>query len=211
MRIARVLGLAPQFHLRAKNGGIPRPQFKKLCLFVSGPRYSSYGTSRLHPMWAARRSFAEAPCCVVPPYPLSVKRSRRQKMKRVTLLCGLLLALTATVASAAGLGLRWTECIGDGGAPNRAFACNANTGSSVLVGTFQLGAAGLAQTSGEEIVIDIGSASATLPAWWQFKNVGTCRTGSLLMGSAPTGNAANCADWGGGLATAGVGAYTMGQ
>jgi len=131
-------------------------------------------------------------------------------MKRVTLLCGLLLALTATVASAAGVGIRWTECIGDGGLLNRNFACNVNTGSNVLVGTFQLGAAGLAQTSGEEIVVDLGSASATLPAWWQFKNVGTCRTGSLAIGAAPTANAANCADWGGGLAGAGLGAYIIG-
>jgi hypothetical protein len=131
-------------------------------------------------------------------------------MKRVTLLCGLLLALTATVASAAGVGIRWTECIGDGGLLNRNFACNVNTGSNVLVGTFQLGAAGLAQTSGEEIVVDLGSASATLPAWWQFKNTGTCRTGSLAIGAAPTANAANCADWGGGLAGAGLGAYIIG-
>ena len=131
-------------------------------------------------------------------------------MKRVTLLCGLLLAMTATVASAAGVGIRWTECIGDGGTLNRNFACNVNTGSNVLVGTFQLGAAGLAQTSGEEIVVDLGSASATLPAWWQFKNVGTCRTGSLAIGAAPTANPANCADWGGGLAGAGLGAYIIG-
>src|ERR1041385_150609 len=131
-------------------------------------------------------------------------------MKRVTLLCGLLLAMTATVASAAGVGIRWTECIGDGGTLNRNFACNVNTGSNVLVGTFQLGAAGLAQVSGEEIVVDLGSASATLPAWWQFKNAGTCRTGSLAIGAAPTANAANCADWGGGLAGAGLGAYIIG-
>src|SRR5690349_19774988 len=103
-------------------------------------------------------------------------------MKRVTLLCGLLLAMSATVAAAAGVGIRWTECLSDGGTLNKNFACTSNSGSSALVGTFVLGAAGLAQTSGEEIVIDIGSASATLPAWWQFKNAGTCRQGSLLIG-----------------------------
>src|SRR5262245_47226001 len=132
-------------------------------------------------------------------------------MKRVTLLCGLLLAMSASVAAASGLGLRWTECIGDAGTLNRNFGCAVNTGSSTLVGTFELGAAGLGQTSGEEIVIDLGSASAALPAWWQFKNVGTCRTGSLAIGAAPTANAANCADWGGGLAGAGLGAYIIGN
>ena len=132
-------------------------------------------------------------------------------MKRVTLLCGLLLALTATVASAAGVGIRWTECIGDGGLLNRNFACNVNTGSNVLVGTFQLGAAGLLHTSGEEIVIDLGSASATLPAWWQFKNAGTCRAGSLAIGNAPPASAAICLDWAGGLSGGiGVGAYNIG-
>jgi len=131
-------------------------------------------------------------------------------MKKVTLLCGLLLAMSASIATAAGLGIRWTECIGDGGTANRNFACNVNTGSNVLVGTFELGAAGLAQTSGEEIIVDLASASATLPTWWAFKNVGTCRTGSLAIGAAPTANAANCADWGGGLAGAGLGAYIIG-
>jgi hypothetical protein len=131
-------------------------------------------------------------------------------MKRVTLLCGLLLDMTATVASAAGVGIRWNDCIGDGGALNKSFACNTNNGTNVLAGTFQLGAAGLAQTSGEEIVIDIGSASATLPAWWQFKNVGTCRTGSLGISAAVLLSSVNCSDWGGGLAGAGLGAYNIG-
>jgi hypothetical protein len=132
-------------------------------------------------------------------------------MKKVTLLCGLLLAVSASIAAAApGVGLRWNECIGDAGLPNRNFACNVNTGSSTLVGTFELGA-DLGNTSGEEIVVDLATASPALPAWWGFKNVGTCRTGSLAIGSAPTANAANCADWGGGLvAGIGIGAYIVG-
>jgi hypothetical protein len=134
-------------------------------------------------------------------------------MKKVTLLCGLLLAVSATIASAApGVGLRWTDCIGDGGAANKNFACNANTGSNVLVGTFELGAVGLGTTSGEEIIIDIAAAGATLPAWWAFKNAGTCRSGSLAIGSAlPLSAAGGCSDWAAGGATAGIGAYNIGQ
>jgi hypothetical protein len=131
-------------------------------------------------------------------------------MKKVTLLCGLLLAVSASIASAAGVGLRWTGCLSDGGTANRNFACNLNTGSNVLVGTFELGA-DLARTSGEEIIIDLASASSPLPAWWQFKNAGTCRAGSLAIGNAPPASAINCLDWAGGLSGGiGVGAYNIG-
>jgi hypothetical protein len=130
-------------------------------------------------------------------------------MKRVTLLCGLLLALTATVASAAGVGIRWTECLSDGGLLNRNFACTSNTGAGVLMGTFILGA-DLPSTSGEEIVVDLASASPTLPAWWGFVNAGTCRQGALQLFAAPSINAANCSDWAQGLATIGIGAYNIG-
>jgi hypothetical protein len=131
-------------------------------------------------------------------------------MKKVTLLFGLLLAVSASIASAApGVGLRWNGCLSDGGAANKSFACNANNGTNVLAGTFELGA-DLLSTSGEEIVIDLASASSPLPAWWQFKNPGTCRTGSLGISAAALLTSANCADWGGGLAGAGLGAYIVG-
>jgi hypothetical protein len=132
-------------------------------------------------------------------------------MKKVTLLCGLLLALTATVASAAGVGLRWNSCNSDPlSAINKNFACNSNTipGGATLVGSFTLGAAGLAQTSGNEVVIDLAAAGATLPAWWQFKNPGTCRGAAMTMNF--TGPAA-CVDWALGSAVGGIGAYNIGQ
>jgi len=132
-------------------------------------------------------------------------------MKRVTLLCGLLLAMSASVAAAAGVGIRWNDCMSDNGALNKNFACGVNSGTSVLAGTFVLGAAGLGQTSGEEIVIDIGSASAVLPAWWAFKNPGTCRTGSLGISASVLLSSVNCLDWSGGLGGAGLGAYNIGQ
>ena len=130
-------------------------------------------------------------------------------MKRVTLLCGLLLAMSATVAAASGVGLRWNSCLGDAGAQNKNFACNTNSGTNTLVGTFQL-TTGLNQVSGNEIIIDFGSASATLPAWWQMKNAGTCRSTSLTMNSALSPAAVNCADWAQGLSAGGIGAYNIG-
>src|SRR5512143_545213 len=107
---------------------------------------------------------------------------RRQEMKKVMLLCGLLLAVSASVAAAgAGTNLRWNGCFGEGtGASNKAFACNTNTGTNLMVGSFQLGT-DILQTPGQEVVIDFASADATLPAWWQFKNAGTCRQAALTM------------------------------
>jgi hypothetical protein len=78
------------------------------------------------------------------------------------------------------------------------------------MGSFQLGA-DLADVSGLEIVVDVATASASLPAWWAFKNVGTCRQASLGMGSALSANAANCADWSNGAPAGGLAAYNIGS
>ncbi len=128
-----------------------------------------------------------------------------------TTLCILLLAVTASVASAApGVNLKWNECFGDAGVTGKTFACNVNTGTSTMMAGFELGA-DLATVSGLEIVIDLATASPTLPAWWGFKNAGTCRTGSLSIGAAPSANAVNCADWSGGLAQGtSIAAYQVG-
>src|SRR5262245_14527636 len=116
-------------------------------------------------------------------------------MKKVTLLCGLLLAITAGVAAAApGVNIRWTACAGDGGAINRTFACTSNTGQNLLTMSFQVGE-DILQASGQEIVVDLASAGATLPAWWQMVNSGTCRQGALAVNTAISAAAVNCIDW----------------
>jgi len=132
-------------------------------------------------------------------------------MKKVILLCGMLLALMATMASAApGTNLRWTNCFGEGtGTLNRNFACNANTGSNLLVGSLELGA-DILQTSGQEVVVDIAASDATLPAWWGFKNAGTCRQNSLAMNFVANAADAVCLDWAQGAAAGGIGAYNIG-
>ena len=130
-------------------------------------------------------------------------------MKRVTLLCGLLLAMTATVAAAApGVGLHWNACVGDAGTVNRNFACNSNAGTNQLVGSFELGA-DLPGVVGTEIVVDFASAGASLPAWWAFKNVGTCRQASLTMNTVISATA-TCVDWAAGAGAGGIGAYNIG-
>ena len=131
--------------------------------------------------------------------------------KRVALLCVVLVVLTAAVASAAGgVNVRWNDCLGDGGVPDRVFACDRNSGTNLLDGSFVLGA-DLAQVSGLEIVVDIATAGPVLPAWWQFKNAGTCRQASLNM--SPTANpfSVACVDWTQGSAAGGTAAYTVGS
>ena len=129
-------------------------------------------------------------------------------MKKVILLCGMLLALTAALATAApGVNVRWNLCLGDGGVANKNFACNSNSGTNTAVGSFELGE-DILQASGNEIVIDIATAGP-VPAWWQFKNVGTCRSTSLgLNGINPA--AVNCPDWASGQSAGGIGAYNIG-
>jgi hypothetical protein len=131
-------------------------------------------------------------------------------MKKVTLLCGLLLALSATVASAAqGVNLRWQACFGDGGLFNRSFACNVNTGSHQLVGSFELGA-DLQNVSGNEIVVDLAADAPVLPAWWEVRAPGICRNASLSFNTTISALATNCFDWGNGLSVGGIGAYNIG-
>lgn len=131
-------------------------------------------------------------------------------MRKVTLLCGMLLALVATVASAGpGVNLRWNPgCFLDGAPIDRTSACTANTGSQTLVASYELPAAGLLQVSGLEIVIDIGTASVALPAWWQFKNAGACRLSSLTVNAV--NGTTSCSDWVPGGGSGGLAAYSVG-
>jgi hypothetical protein len=69
----------------------------------------------------------------------------------------------ASVASAAGINLSWTNCAGEGtGANNKTSACAVNTGSNLLVTSFVL-PADLAAVNGNELVIDVLTQAATLP------------------------------------------------
>jgi hypothetical protein len=99
-------------------------------------------------------------------------------MKQAILSCTLLLA-TATMAPAAGLNLAWNNCAGDAGVQSIAFACDTNAGNRGLVGSFVLDSD--LTTYGNELVVDLMSASATLPDWWRFFATGSCRQLSLSI------------------------------
>jgi hypothetical protein len=116
--------------------------------------------------------------------------------------------VTSNAHAAAGVNLRWQQCLGDGGTINRSFACDTNSGTHVLVSSFEL-AQPIPQVFGNEIILDLASAGPALPSWWAFKNVGTCRQTSMSMSAVGSPTAIACVDWASGKAAGGVGAYHM--
>ncbi len=127
-------------------------------------------------------------------------------MKRLLALSLLLLTLTDPAAQAAGINLSWNDC-GIYGAVSKTFACNSNTlTGAVLVGSYQTPPGSTAIT-GNEIVIDLVSAGSTLPAWWMFKNAGTCRQTALSSSADFTSGPFSCGDYWAGLAAGGLASY----
>jgi|KBSSwiStaDraftv2_1062776.scaffolds.fasta_scaffold97659_2 hypothetical protein len=113
-------------------------------------------------------------------------------------------------ATSPGVNLTWSRCHGEGiGTQNRAFACDTNDGSEELVVSFVLPAP-LAQVSGNEAFIDLISQDDPLPAWWDFKNAGTCRQLSLTFNTTADANDVVCVDWAQGGSSGGIGAYATG-
>jgi hypothetical protein len=124
-------------------------------------------------------------------------------MNKALMISGVLLALTASVASAGGVNLAWNDCYGGGGVSNRAFACNSNDGNSDLYVTFEPYES-IPDVNGSNPIIDLSAEAAVLPAWWQFKNPGSCRQASLSAMTATTGS---CTDTWAGQGVARVAAY----
>lgn len=123
---------------------------------------------------------------------------RRRFALLVPFACASLAVLPASVAAAAGLNFSWGDC-GTFGAVNKSFACTSNTlAGAIMVGSF-VPPAGTTSVTGEEIVVDLQSASPTVPPWWQFKYVGACRQTSLATSADFTSNV-NCVDYWQGLA-----------
>ena len=93
---------------------------------------------------------------------------------------------------------------------NKSFACDVNTGSEALIASF-VPAWDIANVSGIESIVSLATASTTLPAWWQFLNVGTCRQTSLTVNPTPAEViTTQCPDRAGGFESGGLAAYTDG-
>jgi hypothetical protein len=128
-------------------------------------------------------------------------------MKKTLILCGLLLAVSAPSAMAAGVNLNWTDCMGAGPVTNVVFACNANTGASTLIGSYNP-PAHIDSVCGADVVVDLVSTSPTLPLWWNIQT-GGCRAGALSRSFDFTSGPFTCIDhWSGNVALA-SGGYTI--
>jgi hypothetical protein len=110
-----------------------------------------------------------------------------------------------------GIYLTWNSCFIDGGGilRNRNFACAANSGSNVMFATFAL-PVDLPAPRRMDLVVDVATASATLPEWWQFKNAGSCRMTSMVISSVLSPVAINCIDWTQGQGMPGISDYQVG-
>ncbi len=92
-------------------------------------------------------------------------------MKRIILFLALL--GFGSAAHASGMAIRWGSCEG---ASNRNFACDASTGSELLVVSFSP-PSGVSALTGVSAVGHISAADPNIPAWWQLAS--GCRAGAL--------------------------------
>lgn len=125
-----------------------------------------------------------------------------------------LIALSAGPAWAAGINLGWDDC--PGGATYslaKTFACDTNTVTHTLVGSF-VAPAGVVAMSANEVVIDMAVAPFTpLPDWWMLRSVGSgyCRAGSLTSNFDFTGGPGTCFDYWQGVAKGGISQFPLDQ
>ena len=127
-------------------------------------------------------------------------------MKKTFLMAAALLAVTAglAVAGPGGLNLGWSDCEGLPASMDRAFACNTNSGTNTLVGSF-VAPSCVNAMSANEIVMDVQSLGVSLPLWWQMRS-GLCRPTSLGSSFDFTAGPFTCFDyWMGGA----IGALSM--
>jgi len=130
-------------------------------------------------------------------------------MKKMLLISGVMLALTATVALAGGLDFSWgPACAADGLIINKTYACTSNAGSDVMVASFSP-TADNALFLACDAVIDgqVAAGNPVIPNWWQFKNTGACRLSGMSPSAAPPAGGTLCEDAWLGQATATIDYY----
>ena len=128
----------------------------------------------------------------------------------VVLCLELIPAIPAQAAlSPPGVNIRWDQCFDDGGTANKVFACDTNSGSERLVASFVVDRE-MPDVRSLEFYIQLAGANASWPAWWTFRNAGTCRQFSLALELVPPPGSVNCSDWASGLAAGGV-SFSMGS
>ena len=95
-------------------------------------------------------------------------------MKKTLVAACSLLALCASVASAApGIDLAWTDC-GSAGTTSQTWTCDTNTGTPFTLFASFIPPAGINQFVGISSQMDFTSTTPVLPDWWQH-GTGLCR------------------------------------
>jgi hypothetical protein len=117
-------------------------------------------------------------------------------MKKTLLIAGALLALTASMASAQGLGLAWDDCRGTGGTSLHSLACTSNTANNNnFIASLLVPAPGLPTVNSATTYVDIFFQSAGVPAWWMMGAVPpNCRLGNNLLSNGANSSSASCLD-----------------
>lgn len=124
-------------------------------------------------------------------------------VRLASLFAALLLATPALAAP--GLRLSWDHCALDGRVANKAFACDTNAGSELLVLSYEPPVA-KNDCVGIEITMHIKSSSGVMPAWWQLQT-GGCHADALLH-DLSVGAAGTCEYPFGPSVAGGVAGYT---
>jgi hypothetical protein len=131
-------------------------------------------------------------------------------MKKMLLICGALLAFSATAALAQvttpGLYLSWGTCAGDGLVANKVVACTATTGSNLMVLSW-VPAAEIPLLNSVEGVVNFSFLGGTTPAWWGNTCTGRTTFSGITADLIVSGSAVNCVDAWGGVAGGGIAAY----
>ncbi len=118
-----------------------------------------------------------------------------------------LLLLLSIPAYAGGVNLAWgTGCWAENPTSLITFACDTNTGTTVMTGSFVLDR-DMPLFQAAAATIDMQSASTTLPDWWQMYHAGSCREASLGVSGDFTLAPGGCADPWLSSAYGGVAAY----
>ncbi len=105
----------------------------------------------------------------------------RHIVRFASAIAALMFAMPALAAT--GLHLSWDHCAADGRVSNKAFACDTNAGSELLVLSFDPPEA-KDGVNGFEITVHIRSSSSSLPEWWRF-TAGTCRVTGMSYDLSP--------------------------
>jgi hypothetical protein len=128
----------------------------------------------------------------------------RRIVRFASTLAALMFAMPALAET--GLHLSWDHCAADGRVANKAFACDTNDGSELLVLSFDPPEA-KDDVNGFEITVHIKSSSASLPEWWRFA-AGTCRVAGMSYDLSPA-VAGTCAYPLSANAAGGIGAFQV--